>query len=89
MTDTLSAKEIIHVLGLSPLDLEGGYFRSTYESKASLSGARPMATAIYFLLEAHSPSKFHKLLSEEFELANASELLSEYPGAQEIIRAFL
>jgi len=53
---------------------EGGYYRRTYESveqfpRASLparfSGDRPMATAVYYLLEGHDFSALHRIKSDE------------------------
>ncbi len=53
---------------------EGGYFRQTYRSGAIIardalpegfSGERPVATAIYFLLEGENFSAFHRLRSDE------------------------
>jgi uncharacterized protein len=53
---------------------EGGYYRQTYRSELSLAkealppefaGARPVCTAIYFLLEGENFSAFHRLRSDE------------------------
>jgi uncharacterized protein len=63
----------IERLGLEPHP-EGGYFRQTYRSgavvarealPAGFSGARPVSTAIYFLLEGGNFSAFHRLRSDE------------------------
>jgi predicted cupin superfamily sugar epimerase len=53
---------------------EGGYYRQTYKSDLILprnslpeafSGPRVVSTAIYFLLEGHNFSAFHRLRSDE------------------------
>jgi uncharacterized protein len=63
----------VKALDLS-LHPEGGYYRRTYESVEQLPGAslpvrfsgdRPMATAIYYLLEGHDFSALHRIKSDE------------------------
>ena len=53
---------------------EGGYFAETYRSTESISqsalpgrfrGERSFCTAIYFLLESHHVSAFHRITSDE------------------------
>lgn len=53
---------------------EGGYYRRTYESKETIpqtalpdgyNGKRFLGTAIYFLLDGHDFSAFHKLKQDE------------------------
>lgn len=53
---------------------EGGYYRQTYRSDlmlpksalpAEFSGVRAASTAIYFLLDEHSFSAFHRIRSDE------------------------
>lgn len=67
------AKYWIQKLRLEPHP-EGGYFRQTYVSDvvivrealpAGFGGARPVSTAIYFLLEREKFSAFHRLRSDE------------------------
>ncbi len=55
----LGAKEIIHLLDLRPHP-EGGWYRRTFED-ASINGARPASTAIYYLLEAEQMSAWHRI----------------------------
>jgi len=43
---------------------EGGYFAETYRSERS-AGARSFSTAIYFLVTAASPSRMHRVASDE------------------------
>jgi predicted cupin superfamily sugar epimerase len=68
-----TAEYWIEKLGLEPHP-EGGYFRQTYRSgvvivrealPAGFGGARPVSTAIYFLLEGKNFSAFHRLRSDE------------------------
>ncbi|MBW8780794.1 MAG: cupin domain-containing protein [Verrucomicrobia bacterium] len=60
-----SAAEIIAALQLAPLPNEGGFFRQTYVSAATLPGGRPAGTAIYFLLTPEDFSALHRLHTEE------------------------
>lgn len=68
-----TAKYWIEKLGLEPHP-EGGYFRQTYRADlviapealpVGFSGARPVSTAIYFLLHGDNFSAFHRLRSDE------------------------
>ncbi|TAH00143.1 MAG: cupin domain-containing protein [Sphingobacteriales bacterium] len=56
------------------LHIEGGAYRRSYEAALQLSptilpntfhGERPVATAIYFLLQAHQFSAMHRIASDE------------------------
>lgn len=69
----MSAPYFIEGLRLQPHP-EGGYFRETYRSEGSIpqsvlpprfSGPRAYATSIYFLIERHSFSAFHRIASDE------------------------
>ncbi len=53
---------------------EGGYYRRTYEARETVSeealpgrfdGDRVLGTAIYYLLPRESPSRFHRIKSDE------------------------
>ena len=69
-----TAAEIIHMLDLQPLPLEGGFFRETYRS--------PLKTAIYYLLTPKTFSALHKLPSDEiyhFYLGDPVEMLQLHP----------
>jgi predicted cupin superfamily sugar epimerase len=68
---------------------EGGYYRQTYRSDELVthlpprfSGARPMATSIYFLLQAPEVSRLHRIKSDEIWHAHAGStlLISEIDG---------
>ena len=65
--------DYIRALNLAPHP-EGGWYRETYRAAESIpraglpgrfAGARPMATAIYFLLSADSFSALHRIRSDE------------------------
>lgn len=59
--------EMAAQLGLEPHP-EGGWFRETYRSEEAVltaRGTRAAATAIVFLVTAASPSRFHRLASDE------------------------
>jgi uncharacterized protein len=71
MTD--SVQYWIEKLGLMAHP-EGGYYRETYRGGLTIArealppqftGSRPVATAIYFLLEGENFSAFHRLRSDE------------------------
>ncbi len=73
MTNLPTADDLIHHLGLQPHP-EGGYFRETYKSPVAIpesalpagsAGARPAATAIYFLLREGDKSRLHRLRFDE------------------------
>ncbi|OGT52872.1 MAG: hypothetical protein A3F17_01310 [Gammaproteobacteria bacterium RIFCSPHIGHO2_12_FULL_41_15] len=62
-----NAKIIIDKLDLKP-HIEGGYYKRTYQSAIDVnfdSKPRPINTAIYFLLESHDFSCWHRLKSDE------------------------
>lgn len=71
----MTAAELIAMLGLVPLEPEGGYFRETYRSDRS--------TAIYYLLTPKTFSAIHRLPWDEifhFYLGDAVEMLQLAPG---------
>ncbi|HEY6817302.1 MAG TPA: cupin domain-containing protein [Croceibacterium sp.] len=67
------AKTLIEELRLSPHP-EGGWFRETWRAPAE-DGERGFATAIYFLLEAHQRSHWHKVDAAEIWLWHAGDPL--------------
>jgi uncharacterized protein len=88
----MTADEVIRLLGLEPLELEGAFFAETYRSRAvlatgalpGLGAARALATAIYYLLDPGTYSALHRLRSDEiyhFYLGDPVELLLLGPGA--------
>jgi predicted cupin superfamily sugar epimerase len=67
------AADIARLLSLEPHP-EGGFFRETYRSEqlvATATGSRPSATGILFLVTAASPSRLHRLRSDELWLYHA------------------
>jgi uncharacterized protein len=80
----MTADEIKALLNLQPHPIEGGYFRRTYTSAATLDlprGIRPAGTAIYYLLEPGTFSEMHVLSSDElfhFYLGDPVEMLQLY-----------
>jgi uncharacterized protein len=92
MSANLSANEIKSLLKLEPHPVEGGYFRRTYTSSLNIdverdSGptARPLGTAIYYLLEPGTFSEMHVLSSDElfhFYLGDPVEMLQLWPDGR-------
>ena len=65
----MQARELIETLGLAPHP-EGGWYREVYRSASSVAPAdgrpaRDALTTIYFLLESHQHSRWHRVLSDE------------------------
>ncbi|MGH9777147.1 MAG: cupin domain-containing protein [Candidatus Acidiferrales bacterium] len=97
----LTAEELIELLKLEPLPIEGGLFRQTYHSTENIPrsalparyhGDKPFATAIYFLLtsDPDSFSALHRLPTDEvyhFYLGDPVELLLLFPdgGGRRIV----
>ena len=85
----MNAKEIISLLNLAPLPVEGGFFRETWRSnitagagtlQLSSSKEKSCGTAIYYLLtsDADSFSALHRLPTDEiyhFYLGDPVEML--------------
>lgn len=62
-----AAADIARRLGLEPHP-EGGWFRETYRAAKTVQtarGTRAASTAILFLITPSSPSRFHRLASDE------------------------
>ncbi len=69
-----TANDIIRMLDLQPLAMEGGYFRETYRSRLRLSPntlgepyqqEKAVATAIYYMLTPDTFSALHRLPTDE------------------------
>ena len=74
----MTAQEVIRLLDLKPLEMEGGYFRRSYEKMEDAVDGKPKATAIYYLLTPDTYSCLHRLPSDElyhFYLGDPVELL--------------
>ena len=80
----LTPQEITEILDLSPLSMEGGMFRRTWESKEEWNG-KATGNAIYFLPTANSFSHLHRLSSDEvyhFYLGDPVELTLLGPNGE-------
>ena len=97
----LTADQVIELLQLIPLPVEGGHFRQTYRSEETVpAGALParygraktLGTAIYYLLtpDPDSFSALHRLPTEEvyhFYLGDPVEMLLLRPdgGSERVV----
>lgn len=70
----LDAKQIIDLLGLKPLPMEGGFYTETYRSADRLAADalpgryksdKDISTAIYYLLTPETRSMMHRLPTDE------------------------
>ena len=70
----LAAADIIRILDLKPLPVEGGYYRQTYLGDLqlpkevlppSVRSDRPASSLIYYLLTADTRSRLHRLELDE------------------------
>jgi predicted cupin superfamily sugar epimerase len=81
----MTSDEIKALLKLEPHPLEGGFYRRTYTSAATVElprGMRAQGTAIYYLLEPGTFSEMHVLDSDEifhFYLGDPVEMLQLLP----------
>jgi predicted cupin superfamily sugar epimerase len=89
----LTAKQVIELLDLRPLPIEGGHFRQTYAASRTIDlgpphgPSRPFSTAIFYLLtnEPGSFSAMHRLPSDEvyhFYLGNPVVMLLLHPDGR-------
>jgi predicted cupin superfamily sugar epimerase len=88
----MTAAEIKTLLQLEPHPTEGGFFRRTYTSALNVQVerdgqpvARPMGSAIYYLLEPGTFSEMHVLSSDElfhFYLGDPVEMLQLWPDGR-------
>jgi predicted cupin superfamily sugar epimerase len=94
----LTADELIALLDLRPLPLEGGHFRETYRSADVLPAAvlpsrygrdKAAGTAIYYLLTPDTCSALHRLPTDEvfhFYLGDPVQMLQLHPDGHGDIR---
>jgi len=81
----MTADDAIRALNLHPHPVEGGYFRETYRSTATLpahGGTRNVSTAIYYLLKPGHVSELHVLPTDEvfhFYLGAPVQMLQLWP----------
>jgi predicted cupin superfamily sugar epimerase len=87
----MTAEEIKTLLKLEPHPIEGGWFRRTYTSAATVElarGTRSQGTAIYYLLEPETFSEMHVLDSDEifhFYLGDPVEMLQLHPDGHSML----
>ena len=60
MAPSLTAGEVIRLLGLEPHP-EGGHYRETFRDARIVDGGRAASTAIYFLLARGERSHWHRV----------------------------
>ena len=81
----MTADDAIRLLNLQPHPVEGGFFRETYRSAATLpthAGRRSVSTAIYYLLKPGHVSELHVLPDDEvfhFYLGGPVRMLQLWP----------
>ena len=90
----MTAEDVIRLMQLTPLELEGGFFRETYRSRwmiprdrlpEGISGARSIGTAIYYLVTPESFSTLHRLPGSEvfhFYLGDPVVMLQLHPDGK-------
>jgi len=90
MTD----EDVKELLQLTPLEMEGGFFRETYRSRWQISaeylpegvgGARSLGTAIYYMITPESYSTLHRLPGTEifhFYMGDPVEMLQLHPDGK-------
>ncbi len=86
----LTVDRVIKLLGLIPLDFEGGYYRETYRSNEEIpqkilperyNSCKSFGTAIYYLLSSELRSVMHRVPTDEifhFYLGDPVEMLLLY-----------
>lgn len=95
----MTAQDVIELLKLEPLPLEGGYFSETYKAKGEIpqsclgehEGSRSFSTAIYYLITPESFSSLHRLPQDEvfhFYLGDPVQMLRIEPSG-ELVREIL
>ena len=86
----MTADDVIRLLQLQPHPVEGGFFRETYRSAATLPASalpahradRSVSTAIYYLLTPGHVSELHVLPGDEvfhFYLGGPVRMLQLWP----------
>lgn len=90
----MTAEEVIQLLGLEPLPIEGGYYKRSYCSDEVIPQPslphryvvdHPFGSAIYYLLTPTEFSSFHSLLSDEtyhFYLGDPVDLVELMPDGE-------
>ena len=90
----MEAQQIIALLRLQPLPLEGGYYRETYRAGEKIAAAalpprygadRAFCTAIYYLLTPETISALHRVKSDEifhFHLGDPVTMFQLHPDGR-------
>jgi len=90
----MTAEDVIRLLQLKPLEMEGGFFRETYRSRWMISseylpqgvhGSRSIGTAIYYMVTPESFSALHRLPGTEifhFYLGDPAVMLQLHPNGK-------
>ena len=90
----MTADEVKQLLRLTPLEMEGGYFRETYRSRwnippellpEGIGGERSLGTAIYYMVTRESFSTLHRLPGTEifhFYLGDPVVMLQLHPDGE-------
>lgn len=73
--ETHTAEEVARVLGLAPLEQEGGYFRRTLEGAVTGDGGRRAYSVIYSLITPEGFSALHRLATDEVWFFHAGDPL--------------
>jgi len=89
MNTIKDSQQLISLLDLNPHP-EGGYYKETYRAMHlvydKLNQQRNICTSIYYLLEKHDKSLFHKIQSDEhwfFHAGSTLELIMLIDGKSE------
>jgi hypothetical protein len=90
----MTADDVKGLLQLTPLEMEGGFFRETYRSRRQIPaeslpegtrGARSIGTAIYYMVTPESFSTLHRLPGTEvfhFYLGDPVVMLQLHPDGK-------
>ncbi len=79
----ITEEEIIELLGLVPLEGEGGLVAETWRSKVMTQDGETAGTSIFYFLRGQAFSHLHRLTGDEmyhFYLGDAVEMLELLPG---------
>ena len=82
ITEELTAEKIIELLGLVPLEREGGLVLETWRSKTMTQDGQAAGTAIFYFLRGRAFSHLHRLSGDEmyhFYLGDPVELTELLP----------
>ena len=67
----MTINEVIANLQLTPLSMEGGYFREIYRSGTAAADGKCCGTCIYYLLDGPGQSAWHRVAADEIWLYHA------------------